>query len=66
MQSRGRVHLGPLGSFSCSYIDLRPDDNQTGPDPDPRDKLEFQTPTQSGPGWVSGISGSPGPVKTCS
>jgi hypothetical protein len=45
MQSHGRVHLGALGSFSCSYIYLRPYENQTGPDPDPRDKLEFQTPT---------------------
>lgn len=65
MQSRGRVHSGPLRSISCSYIDLRPDVNQTGPDPDPREKLEFWTLTRSGPGsgLGSGTGSGLGPVR---
>lgn len=64
VESRCRVHLGPLGSISCSDIDLRTDDNQTGPDPDPREKYTFWTQTRSGPGAGLWYLGSGGPVKT--
>lgn len=58
MQSRGWVHSSPLRSISCSDIDPRPDDNQTGPNPDLREKLEFQTPNLTGPGSCLGHIGS--------
>lgn len=55
MQILGRIHSGSLGSISCSYIDQRPDDSQTGPDPDLLEKLEFWTRTAQVLVWVWGI-----------
>lgn len=51
MQSRGQVHSGPLVSISYSYIDPRPNDNQTGPD---RGQVRISDPNPIGPG--SGLS----------
>jgi hypothetical protein len=55
MPSCGQVHSVPHRSISCSYIDPKPDENQTGSDPDQRKSLNFGPQSARVPGQISGI-----------